>query len=90
MTSFQEKCVVTVFGHEIKLTVCFAIKKGNEKEEDKGHDQDKDGDEQEAVEGDNGSRDVNLEEGDEGDDEDMTPNEKEADEGDIDLIRTNV
>ena len=58
MTSFQVKRVVTVFGHEIKLTVCFAIKKGNEKEKDKddekkyeGHDQDKDGDEQEAVEG---------------------------------------
>ena len=59
MTSFQEKRVVTVFGHEIKLTVCFAIKKGNEKEKDKddekkdeGHDQNKDENEQEAVEGD--------------------------------------
>ena len=59
MTSFQEKRVVTLFGHEIKLTVCFAKKKGNQEEEDEddekkdeGHDQDNDENEQEAVEGD--------------------------------------
>ena len=58
MTSFQEKRVVTVIGHEIELTVRFAKKKGNEEEDeddekkDEGHDQDKDENEQEAVEGD--------------------------------------
>ena len=61
VTSFQEKRTVTLFGHEIKLTVCFAIEKGNDEEEeedvdyekkDEGHDQDKNENEQEAIEGD--------------------------------------
>ena len=59
MTSFQEKRVVTLFGHEIKLTVCCTKRKGNEEKEDEddekkdeGHNQDKDENEQEAVEGD--------------------------------------
>ena len=50
---------MTVFGHEIKLTVCCNKKKENEKEDDEdnekkdeSHDQEKDENEQEAVKGD--------------------------------------